>query len=469
MMLESLPLPEGKQREVLYLPETGHSVVLGTAGSGKTTLALYRAAYLSANDLPHSGKTLLLTFNRTLVTYLHHLKSTELQNVVIENYHKFARGYLHTRGKMGYNSICETAEKRDLIDNAVSNVHQRLGQHPLFNRTADFFVDEINWIQEHGLVDGREKYIQVERIGRRGTRLARQFRDVMFEIYKEYRQLREMEGKLYDWEDIAYCVHQAFLEDKGKRYYRHIILDEGQDFSPEMIRSLACAIPEDGSLTFFGDVAQQIYGQRTSWKSAGLKVFPVWEFKRNYRNTKQIAQLGLAISRMPYFAEIEDIVEAISPRADGPRPALVKCQSRTQQLEEAVRVAQGASKTQTIAILFKNREQEKHIRPRLPSDAKRLHREMTSWDPRSSIYYGTYHSAKGLEFDLVILPFLDADNLPDAEWVAAQGKEEALTYFGRLIYVAITRAKTDLLLLYTGTVTPLLPDNPTLYDKQNTV
>lgn len=59
-MPKSLPKPLRKQREVLYLPVTGHSA-LGTAGSGKTTLALYRAAYLSAADMPHSGRTFHLT------------------------------------------------------------------------------------------------------------------------------------------------------------------------------------------------------------------------------------------------------------------------------------------------------------------------------------------------------------------------------------------------------------------------
>jgi hypothetical protein len=40
VMPKSLPKPLRKQREVLYLPVTGHSAVRGTAGSGKTTLAV---------------------------------------------------------------------------------------------------------------------------------------------------------------------------------------------------------------------------------------------------------------------------------------------------------------------------------------------------------------------------------------------------------------------------------------------
>ena len=83
-MTGNLPKPIKKQREVLYMPATGHSAVLGTAGSGKTTLALYRAAYLSEPSMPHAGRTLLLTFNKALVTYLKYLKSAELRNVQIE-------------------------------------------------------------------------------------------------------------------------------------------------------------------------------------------------------------------------------------------------------------------------------------------------------------------------------------------------------------------------------------------------
>ena len=66
-----LPTPIGRQKEVLYLPGKGHHVVLGTAGSGKTTLAILRAAYLSDPSTDHYGKTLLITFTRSLVAYGH--------------------------------------------------------------------------------------------------------------------------------------------------------------------------------------------------------------------------------------------------------------------------------------------------------------------------------------------------------------------------------------------------------------
>ncbi len=75
------------------------------------------------------------------------------------------------------------------------------------------------------------------------------------------------------------------------------------------------------------------------------------------------------------------------------------------------------------------------------------------------------HSSKGLEFDAVILPFFSRDRLPDPDSVAAFEEEEATTREGRLVYVAVTRAKTYLVITYTGELTTLLPSNRALYEQ----
>jgi hypothetical protein len=116
----NLPAPVGRQRDVLYLPARGHFVVLGTAGSGKTTLAILRSAYLGNSNTSDGGPTLLVTFNRALVTYLKHFRDPNFQNVTVENYHRFARGYLGNRGRMGYNTICRPELRARLIADAVS-------------------------------------------------------------------------------------------------------------------------------------------------------------------------------------------------------------------------------------------------------------------------------------------------------------------------------------------------------------
>jgi len=350
----NLPTPVGRQVEVLHLPATGHFVVLGTAGSGKTTLATLRAVYLADPSTDHAGRTLLLTFNKALVAYLRHLQAQLVLNITTENYHTFARGYLNSRGRMATNGICDSHRREALIANAVQTVAARYTRQALFQLPPDFFFDEIKWISDHGLFS-RDDYLVAERSGRDGRPLNRLRRAAVFDVFEEYLTRREILGLPYDWDDLATAVCEELDRDSSPRRYRHVIIDEGQDFSPEMLRSLKKAIPPDGSLTFFGDAAQQIYGTRISWRSLGLSISNRWNFTQNYRNTRQIARLALAVSRMPYFNGIPDIIEPVAPMADGPLPTLVHFRSRDDEVDLVVEQSARLSRTRSVAILLRNR------------------------------------------------------------------------------------------------------------------
>jgi superfamily I DNA/RNA helicase len=332
---------------------------------------------------------------------------------------------------------------------------------------VDFFFEEIKWMSDHGFFS-RDDYLVAERSGRDGLPLNRTRREAVFDVFEEYRTRREVLGKPYDWDNLATAVCGEFDRDPSPRRYRHVVIDEGQDFSPEMLRSLTKAIPPDGSLTFFGDAAQQIYGTRISWRSLGLSVSNVsnrWNFTQNYRNTRQIARLALAVSRMPYFSGIPDIIEPVAPTADGPLPTLVRFGSRDEEIDLVVEQAARLSGARSVAILLRNRADESLIVGWLPTGAIRLHGKMMTWETGAGLRYGTYHSAKGLEFDYVILPFLSDERLPDPEHVAAFGPMNAATHDGKLLYVGITRAKVGLILTYTGNPTRLLPPDPDLYQR----
>jgi superfamily I DNA/RNA helicase len=89
---------------------------------------------------------------------------------------------------------------------------------------------------------------------------------------------------------------------------------------------------------------------------------------------------------------------------------------------------------------------------------------MKTWDTSPGVYCGAYHSAKGLEFDAVILPFCGIGHTPHPDVGAAFGAHDAMAREGKLLYVGATRAKSELLITYSGTIlTPLLPDSPDLY------
>ena len=461
MTTPSLPRPVGRQREVLYLPARGRTVVLGTAGSGKTTLAILRSLYLSDPSTAHGGRTLLVTFNRCLVTYMRHLAGAVLRPVDVRNYHRFARGYLGSRNKLPWGSICSREERLRFIETAVNAVRHAGVRSAALDRPREFFDEEFQWIQRHGIGHERD-YVDAERTGR-STRVRKAERPGVFDLYERYLDQRRAAGKQYDWDDLASAVHREFDGDRGDRLYRHVIIDEGQDFSPEMLRSLAAAVPSNGSLTFFGDIAQQIYGHRMSWRSAGLQAPKIWRFRENYRNTKQIARLALVLAEMPHFPDDPDLVEPTAPAADGPLPGLVQRPTEDAELALVASRAVDLARTGTVAILLRTREQEPALRRHLPSTATRLHRSLEAWPNGPGLFYGTYHASKGLEFDTVFMPFLSDERWPHRPDVDALGRDEAAIRDSRLLYVGITRARSTLVLTYTGQPTALLPTTAGLY------
>lgn len=461
-----MPLPEpiGRQREVLYLPAVGHTVVLGTAGSGKTTLAILRSALLAKMD--PGSRVLLVTFNKMLVTYLRSIAAPELANVEVRNYHHFARGYLDYRGKMGWNKIADGDARERLIGQALDEAVAEHGPLKVFDRPASAFAEEIAWIAKSGILNLSD-YIEAERVGRSALRITRKDRPMVWELYERYQHIRRDAQYWYDWDDVAIAVHHEMQSDTSARYYKHVVIDEGQDFSPAMLRSLAAAIPDDGTLTFFGDVAQQIYGTRVSWRSAGLHPPKEWKFEENYRNTKQIAQLAVAIAGMPYYVGTPDLVVPNKPKADGPLPTIVTCATDSAETDFVISQAKSLCRTQSVAILLRRRDREDRFLNALARSGvplQRLHRDANKWFSGPSISVGTFAAAKGLEFDTVLIPYCNDDMMPDPERLDVfDDPEDGLGEEGRLLYVAVTRARSGLIFVHSRELTQLLPDDPSLY------
>jgi superfamily I DNA/RNA helicase len=456
----SLPEPRGQQSKVIFLPGVGHQVVLGTAGTGKTTMAMYRAENLAAPTTVNNGKVLLVTYNNMLVNYLKYLRPHAAGNITIETYSCFARGYLRGLGLMpAWGGILH--DRSRFVSKAVQEV---AAEHPasrVLQRETEFFLDELAWIFGMGL-HTLDDYLQAERVGRR-TGLADQARERVWKVRTAYLRLRGDEGLVYDWDDLPSAVRAALVEDHRLRLYRHVVIDEGQDLSPEAVRSLTEVADPAGSVTFFGDYHQAIYGQGMSWRSCGLNIRAEERFADNYRNTGEIARLAIAISQMPHMAgDPKDLVEPKEPTAAGPPPTLARCRDEQQEVTTVRAQAKDYARNGTVAILARTWEDARRAARTL--DGRELRKDLR-WDGSPGIYYGAYHSAKGLEFDAVLMPFCGKHRMPHAETVAAFGPEEAAAREGRLLYVAITRARTDLLLTYSGEITPLLPGQDDLYAK----
>lgn len=429
-------------------------------------MAIARARYLTNSLLPEMGRTLIVTYNKALMNYICSFGDEIPENVDVRNYHHFARGYLKSRGKLPDRSIISVRLREQLINQAIADVKEKYEDLPFFRRPLKFFLDEIQWLNGRN-IESVVRYNEVTRTGRASAQMNRVLRPIMWEILERYRQLRAERGRLYDMDDIAAAVSVTFDQDIHPRMYKHVIIDEGQDLSLEMIRSLTKAISKDGSITFFGDVAQRIYGhgRGMSWREAGLQTRQVWRFEQNYRNTRNIAKLAVAVSEMPFFLGGQDMIAPIVSAADGPKPTLVHFADPEKERELVGNVVAKHCLTLRVAVLLRTHEKIREISAYLPSGAKQLNEEGANWLAGNGAYFGTYHSAKGLEFDLVILPFLSSSHLPNLENTEADEVSEVFAEDGRLLYVGITRAKTNLLLTYTGDITELLPIDVSLYSR----
>ena len=126
-----------------------------------------------------------------------------------------------------------------------------------------------------------------------------------------------------------------------------------------------------------------------------------------------------------------------------------------------------------LAILVRDRETVAFLLQRFRGNGIRVSEikgDMNSWNSSPSIYIGTFHSAKGLEFDIVFIPFCNNQNLPDQNRVISlESEDEAKSEEIKLLYVGVTRAKRGLIITYTGVVTELLPlnENNSLYQEFN--
>lgn len=453
----ALPTPVGRQADAVYWAGHGDLVVLGTAGTGKTVMAILRAAHLANPSTENHGPTLLVTYTRSLVSYLSHLAAEHAGRVDIRNYHRFARGYLASRGLMGSDKIVDGQRYR-FLDKAIAEVRlaYNMQSQSFFDQPREFFLAELDWIAGHGMVD-EAAYLAAARIGR--TRpLQASFRAAVWRIRQRYMRFVSEAGKTCDWAGLPSLVREALVQDPLPRMYRHIVIDEGQDLSPEAIRSLADAVQPGGSITFFADYAQQIYGHRLSWRSLGLKVqgrSPEL-FTDNYRNSAEIAKLAIAMSAMPHFRDSADLVEPTSYRAQGVRPTLVQCTNEDVEATVVRNQAPGFASVLKVGVLARTREEAQRATAGLPN-VQLLHDNIKSWTDAPGIYAGTYHSGKGLEFDVVFLPFCGAARMPDPAVAQAFGLEDAMSKEARLLYVGVTRARSELIVTYTGQLTSLFP------------
>jgi DNA helicase IV len=438
-------VPTDDQLAIISRIRPGVEVIRGAAGSGKTTTALLRLRAITATFVQRRRRQqsndpvriLALTYNRTLMGYIEALAKQQDSNTAECDLQisTFARWAMT---KLGGQSVLQDAEVRGKI--------KELGA--AISLPGNFLVEEVDYVLSRFLPEQLNDYLTARRDGRGiSPRVERPMRQAILKDVVEPYQSWKSQRKQMDWNDLAVSLAQQ----RQPPFYDIIIADETQDFSANQIRAVKNHLAEVYSLTFILDSAQRIYARGFTWQEVGVSVRPeqTHRLQLNHRNTIEIARFASGLIRNLKFDDDGTIPDFSACERHGPLPIVLKGKFSgqvkyiIQYIRNKVNLEQ-----ESVAILHPlGGEWFDFVRQQFRSAGLGFVEisRRSEW-PRGSenIALSTLHSAKGLEFDHVIILGLNAETLPHGE----EEDDDRLVMLRRLLAMGVGRARKSLILGY---------------------
>ena len=260
----------------------GPARVSGSAGTGKTVVALHRAAHLARTN--PDARVLLTTFSDALANQLR----TKL-NVLMSNEPEVAdRVEVQSLDAVGlslYETRVGTAELALL--ETVEGLIQEEALAEGTNFALTFVTSEWERVIDAWQLSTWEDYRDVRRIGRY-RRLSEVQRQTLWPVFQRVRARLRERGLITKAELFGRIT--AELAGQSSQPYQYVVVDEAQDVSVPELRFLAAlAGGRPNGLFFAGDLGQRIFQQPFSWRELGIDIRGRSQTLRiNYRTSHQI-------------------------------------------------------------------------------------------------------------------------------------------------------------------------------------
>jgi superfamily I DNA/RNA helicase len=452
------------QRTLVERDYSGPARVAGSAGTGKTIVALHRAVFLArANP---DARVLLATFSDTLANALRAKLRALISNEPrlgerLEVHSMDAIGRRLYELSFGRAQIASRERARELLSEAAAAVEGH-------KFSAQFLLTEWEQVVDAWRLESWESYRDVVRLGRK-TRLKEAQRVVLWSIFERARSALESRG-LVTWPDMFTRV--AAKIGKGLNPpFEFAVVDEAQDVGVPQLRFLAAlGAGRANSLFFAGDLGQRIFQQPFSWKALGVDVRGrSFTLRINYRTSHQIRTEADKLLG-PEVSDVDGNTEGrrgTISTFNGPPPAIMVLNSRQEEVKAvgawlAQRTKEGVVPHE-IGVFVRSAAELERARAAVEEAKipyKVLDDNLETVTGRASV--GTMHLAKGLEFRSVVVMACDDEVIPLQERIEAVADdadlEEVYNTERHLLYVACTRARDHLLVTSVAPASEFLDD-----------
>jgi len=435
------------QREFVDRNFNGPARVIGSAGTGKTVVALHRAVRLATEDA--GNRVLLTTFSPGLAEGLGEklARLTRSRPEIADRITVATLPEIARRLAAGIPNAPGTAS-----DLEVASLLQDAATAEGTSIAPGFLGDEWRLIVDAWNVLDAETYLDMPRLGRK-VRMAASRRDELWRVFSRVRAGLQALGK----ETEAGLMHRLAARMREPPF-THIVVDEAQDISVAELHLLAAiAGGHPNGLFFAGDIGQRIFRSPFPWKAAGVDIQGrSRSLKVNYRTSHQIrAKSDMLLP--PRLLEVdggEDNRLGVSSVFHGPEPELHVFDTPQAESSAVARwidscVSDGIP-PQTIAVLVRSENELSRARDAIAESLGGFIRP------------GLMHDAKGQEFRAVAVIACDADVLPSESRLVEASDERALKEIydteRHLLYVAATRARERLWISASGKGSEFLED-----------
>ena len=440
------------QRYIVEKDYNGPARVSGSAGTGKTIVALHRAVHLARSN--PDARVLLTTFSDTLANAL----SVKLRRLISNEPRLAERLEVHAIDGIGerlyeMHIARPKIATREHVRQLLTDASRKKGSQRFAPR---FLLGEWEDVVDAWQLHTWEDYRDVKRLGRK-TRLSEQQRLALWEVFELAKQGLTEQGLVTRAEMFSQLAEK--LQTRRNPPFDFAVVDEAQDIGVAQLRFLsALGGGRPNALFFAGDLGQRIFQTPFSWKSLGVDVRGRSQTLRiNYRTSHQIRMqadrlLGPEVSDVD--GNVEDRRGTVSV-FNGPEPDIRVFDGSEQEIEAvgawiAERISEGVAPHE-IGIFVRSAEQIDRATEAAKASVtpfKVLDEHMETSTGALSV--STMHLAKGLEFRAVIVMACDDEVIPLQERIESVADDAALQEVydteRHLLYVACTRARDYLLL-----------------------